>query len=107
MRPIDQTNNSYIFPGIGLGVRAVKATRVSEEMFMAAAHALAAAVDAKEIGDSLLPPLQEVRAVSRAIALAVATTAQEQGHAPKSTPEELAETIDSTMWQAEYRPFVS
>jgi malate dehydrogenase (oxaloacetate-decarboxylating) len=103
---IAQSNNSYIFPGIGLGVRAAKCTRVSEEMFMAAAHALAAAVDAKEIGDSLLPPLQEVRAVSRAIALAVATTAQEQGLAPTSTPEELAETIDSTMWQAEYRPFV-
>ena len=52
------------------------------------------------------PPLQEVRAVSRAIALAVATQAQEQGLAPTSTPEELAETIDSAMWQAEYRPFV-
>jgi len=103
---IAQSNNSYIFPGIGLGVRAAKCTRVSEEMFMAAAHALAAAVDAKEIGDSLLPPLQEVRAVSRAIALAVATQAQEQGLAPTSTPEELVDAIDSTMWQAEYRPFV-
>jgi malate dehydrogenase (oxaloacetate-decarboxylating) len=104
---IAQSNNSYIFPGIGLAVRAVKATRVSEEMFMAAAHALAATVDAKEIGDSLLPPLTEVRAVSRAIALAVAAQAQAQGLAPTSTPEALADAIDATMWQAEYPPYVS
>jgi malate dehydrogenase (oxaloacetate-decarboxylating) len=104
---IAQSNNSYIFPGIGLGVRAVKATRVSEEMFMAAAHALAANVDAKEIGDSLLPPLTEVREVSRAIALAVAAKAQEQGLAPTSTAEELVDVIDTTMWKAEYRPYVT
>jgi len=85
----------------------VKATRVSEEMFMAAAHALAATVDAKEVGDSLLPPLTEVRAVSRAIALAVAAQAQEQGLAPTSTADALADAIDATMWQAEYRPYVS
>ena len=45
--------------------------------------------------------------MSRAIALAVAAQAQEQGLAPTSTPEELAEAIDSAMWQAEYRPFVT
>ena len=60
---IAQSNNSYIFPGIGLGVRASKATRVSDEMFMAAAHALAEHVDARNPGDSLLPPLVEVRDV--------------------------------------------
>ena len=59
-----------------------KATRVSEEMFMAAAHALAATVDAKEIGDSLLPPLTEVREVSRAIALAVAAQGAGAGPGP-------------------------
>ena len=58
---IAQSNNSYIFPGVGLGVRASKATRVSDEMFMAAATALAASVDAQKPGDSLLPPLTEVR----------------------------------------------
>jgi malate dehydrogenase (oxaloacetate-decarboxylating) len=104
---IAQSNNSYIFPGIGLGVRASKANRVSEEMFMAAAHALAATVDAKEIGDSLLPPLTDVREVSRSIALAVAAKAQEQGLAPTSTAEELTDAIDATMWRAEYRPYVS
>ena len=51
-------------------------------MFMAAAHALAATVDAKEIGDSLLPPLTEVREVSRAIALAVAAQGAGAGPGP-------------------------
>ena len=63
-----------------------KATRVSEEMFMAAAHALAADVDAKEIGDSLLPPLTEVREVSRAIAIAVGLQGAGAGPAPRRRP---------------------
>jgi malate dehydrogenase (oxaloacetate-decarboxylating) len=104
---IAQSNNSYIFPGVGLGVRAVRSRRVSEEMMMAAAHALAAAVDAKEPGDSLLPPLADVRSVSRKIALAVAAVAQQQGHAEPSTAEELEAAVDAAMWQPEYRPFVT
>jgi malate dehydrogenase (oxaloacetate-decarboxylating) len=103
---IAQSNNSYIFPGVGLGVRASKATRVSDEMFMVAATALAAAVDAKKPGDSLLPPLTEVREVSRKIAIAVGMQAQADGNAPKTTREELERTINETMWDAQYRPFV-
>ncbi|MFV0315819.1 MAG: malic enzyme-like NAD(P)-binding protein [Microthrixaceae bacterium] len=70
---------------------------------MAAAHALAASVNAREIGDSLLPPLADIREVSRAIAVAVA--AQEQGLAPATSTDELADLVDSTMWQAEYRNY--
>ena len=103
---IAQSNNSYIFPGVGLGVRASKATRVSDEMFMAAATALAASVDAQKPGDSLLPPLTEVREVSRKIAIAVGLQAQADGNAPVTTPAELEKLIDETMWDAQYRPFV-
>ena len=103
---IAQSNNSYIFPGVGLGVRASKATRVSDEMFMAAATALAASVDAQKPGDSLLPPLTEVREVSRKIAIAVGLQAQADGNAPSTTPEELERLIDEKMWDAQYRPFV-
>lgn len=74
-------------------------------MFMAAAHALAASVNAREIGDSLLPPLADIREVSRAIAVAVAVAAQEQGLAPATSTDELADLVDSTMWQAEYRNY--
>jgi malate dehydrogenase (oxaloacetate-decarboxylating) len=102
---IAQSNNAYIFPGVGLGVRAAGAQRVSDEMFMAAAHALAAAVDARNVGDRLLPALTDIRDVSRRIALAVGAQAQAQGLAPASSEEELAAAVDRTMWTAEYRPY--
>jgi malate dehydrogenase (oxaloacetate-decarboxylating) len=104
---IAQSNNAYIFPGVGLGVRASKANRVSDAMFMAAAHALAASVDAENIGESLLPPLADIRSVSRRIAVAVGAQAQAEGLAPATTPEDLADAIDSLMWRAEYRPYVT
>lgn len=103
---IAQSNNSYIFPGVGLGVRASRATRVTDQMMMAAAHALAASVDARKTGDRLLPPLTDIRAVSRRIAIAVGAKAQEQGLAPSSTPAELEAAVDATMWTPEYRPFI-
>jgi malate dehydrogenase (oxaloacetate-decarboxylating) len=54
----------------------------------------------------LLPPLTEVREVSRKIAIAVGMQAQADGNAPVTTREELERTIDETMWDAQYRPFV-
>ena len=104
---IAQSNNSYIFPGIGLGVRAVMARRVTNEMMMSAARALVAAVDAKAIGDSLLPPLGEIRTVSRSIAKAIGATAIEQGHADALSEAELEAAIDAKMWHPEYRPYVT
>ena len=77
---VDQTNNSYIFPGVGLGVIAVQARRVSDQMFMAAAKALAAASPAR--GDptkNLLPPVSSLRDNSVAVALAVALQAHKEG----------------------------
>jgi malate dehydrogenase (oxaloacetate-decarboxylating) len=76
-------------------------------MMMAAAHALAAAVDAKEKGDRLLPPLTEIRDVSRKIALAVGKRAQEEGLAPPTSVAELEAAVDATMWEARYRPYVA
>lgn len=104
---IAQSNNSYIFPGVGLGVRAVMARRVSNEMMMAAAHALADSVNARHPGDSLLPPLTEIRAVSRAIAIAVGEVAIQQGHADFLTPRELATAVDNKTWCPDYRSFTS
>jgi malate dehydrogenase (oxaloacetate-decarboxylating) len=74
---------------------------------MAAAHALAASVDAEQVGESLLPPLAEIRSVSRSIAIAVGMQAQRDGLAPATSEDDLAAAIDSMMWQAEYRPFVT
>ncbi len=103
---IAQSNNAYIFPGVGLGVRAVGARRVSDAMFMAAARALAEAADASEPGDPILPPLPAIREVSRAIAVAVARQAVADGLAPAATDAEVEALVDAKAWQPEYATYV-
>jgi malate dehydrogenase (oxaloacetate-decarboxylating) len=102
---IAQSNNAYIFPGVGLGVRATRARRVTDEMMMAAAHALAAAADAGRTRHNLLPPLTDIRAVSRRIALAVGGTAQQQRLAEATSPDDLAAAVDATVWQPVCRTY--
>jgi malate dehydrogenase (oxaloacetate-decarboxylating) len=104
--PVAQCNNSYIFPGIGLGVLAVKARIISDEMLMAASNALA---DASPINTdnnaALLPPMTEIGDLSRKIAFAVAKVAMEQGKALRLTDELLHQRINLNFWKAEYRPY--
>ena len=77
LRAIDQTNNSYIFPGFGLGVLASHARRVTDAMFMAAAKALADLSPARhDKNGRLLPPVTELRKVALAVAVAVAKQAR-------------------------------
>lgn len=102
--PIAQCNNSYIFPGMGLGILAAGARRVSDEMFMAASVALSESSPAThDPKASLLPPLSTVREVSTKIASAVATQAQAQGLADETTPQELQERINAKRWGPCYR----
>jgi len=103
--PIAQCNNSYIFPGLGLGVRAVEARRVTDAMFMAAARALADWSPARrDPAGALLPPLSESRQVSRSIALAVAARAVQDGLAGPHRAEELERLVDAKMWLPKYLP---
>src|SRR5436309_4441910 len=77
---VDQTNNSYIFPGVGLGAIAARAGRVTDAMFMAAAKALAQMSPARtDPRANLLPPVTALREVSIAVALAVARQAHNDG----------------------------
>ena len=76
---IAQANNALVFPGLGLGVVVAKATRISDRMIAAAADAVAADVGATTLGAALLPPMTDLRTVSAAVAIAVATTAAEEG----------------------------
>jgi malate dehydrogenase (oxaloacetate-decarboxylating) len=100
---IAQCNNSCIFPAMGLGVLSVRARQVTESMFMAASHALAECSPA--LGDpqeALLPPLEDIRRVSRRIALAVAAEAQRQGVAESTSAEGLERLVDAKMWTPHY-----
>src|ERR1022692_1919369 len=79
---IDQTNNSYIFPGLALGIIASKARRVTDTMILAAAKELARLVPTNtNTQGSLLPSLSDSRQISRSIALAVGRQAVQDGQA--------------------------
>jgi malate dehydrogenase (oxaloacetate-decarboxylating) len=101
---IGQCNNVYVFPGIGLGTIAVGARRVSDEMFLAAAQALSDCSPILRNPDSpLFPPLEEIRDVSRKVALAVAAEARRSGLAGPTSSEELGGVVDSLRWVPRYR----
>ncbi|KDM91478.1 NAD-dependent malic enzyme [Photobacterium galatheae] len=104
--PIAQCNNSYIFPGIGLGVLAVGARRVTDEMLMESSRALAECSPLAINGTgALLPPLEDIQNVSRHIAFAVAKKAVAQGKAPKNTDERIKEKIETNFWESGYRRY--
>ena len=104
--PVAQCNNSYIFPGIGLGVIASKARLISDEMLMAASNALANASPLANTGEGeLLPPLRKISALSRQIAFDVAKVAMQQGLALEQTDDNLLASIEKNYWRAEYRPY--
>ncbi len=101
--PVDQCNNSYIFPGVGLGVLSVAANRVTDSMFMAAARALAEMSPVhKDITGRLLPPLPTIRAVSVYVAQAVARQACADGVATLCDDATLAARIDANVWEPVY-----
>jgi malate dehydrogenase (oxaloacetate-decarboxylating)(NADP+) len=98
-----QGNNSYIFPGVGLGAIACRARLVTDEMFMAAAHALANLVSEEDIKQgSLYPALPRIREVSAHIAAAVAGVAYKSGLATGQPPKDLLAFVKSKMYDPRY-----
>jgi malate dehydrogenase (oxaloacetate-decarboxylating) len=100
---IGQCNNALIFPGVGLGVLASGARRVSNEMFVAAAMALSELSPAlAEAGQPLYPPLERVREVSHKVAFSVAREAQHSGLAEKTSQDKLEHLIQTKIWTPHY-----
>jgi malate dehydrogenase (oxaloacetate-decarboxylating) len=101
--PVAQSNNIFVFPGIGLGAVAVKATRVTDGMIDAAASALGrmspALADANE---PLLPPVGELLGIASEVAQAVAVKAIEEGVAPALSPDAVRVRIAATQWTPSY-----
>jgi malate dehydrogenase (oxaloacetate-decarboxylating) len=103
---IAQCNNSYIFPGVGLGVIASYSTRVTQKMFMIASQVLAESSPlVKGDGDSLLPPLNQIREVSLDIAWAVGLQAIKEGVAPAFSEAQLKSKIEANFWNPQYREY--
>jgi malate dehydrogenase (oxaloacetate-decarboxylating) len=100
---IGQANNVFIFPGMGLGVLAVGAREVTDGMFLAAARALAEATSDELVeAGQIYPDIDDVREVSRSVAIAVANQAVTDGVA--DPVEDLESTIDAEMWFPDYLP---
>jgi malate dehydrogenase (oxaloacetate-decarboxylating) len=103
---ISQVNNSFIFPGLGLGILVSRAKRVSDAMIMASAKALASL--SPTIADSeapLLPPIADCRKVSLVVAEAVAKQAMADGTAEKVDDETLRERLRDYVWEPVYQPY--
>lgn len=102
---IDQTNNSYVFPGLALGIVASHARRVSDAMIMAAAKALAGLSPVeKDPKGNLLPPMSRSRELSRVIAAAVARQAIAEGLTDLKDAA-VEEAIAANVWEPQYVPY--
>ena len=104
MHHIAQCNNSYIFPGIGLGILASDACRISDEMMMIASETLANE-SAANGSQSLLPPLTQIADLSKKIAFAVGKLAMQQGYALELSDELLLKQIEKNFWKPSYRDY--
>lgn len=103
---ISQCNNSYVFPGVGLGVISCGARLISDEMLMAASRTLAdLSLNSKGKTNAVLPPLTSLPEISRKIATVVAKTAIGQELAREMTDDELNAAIDHNFWTPAYREY--
>jgi malate dehydrogenase (oxaloacetate-decarboxylating)(NADP+) len=99
-----QGNNSYIFPGVGLGAIASRARKITDEMFMGAAHALAHCVTESDLAQgSLYPALPRIREVSADIAAKVAQIAYRRGLATGPVPQDIAADVKLRMYEPVYQ----
>jgi len=103
---VDQTNNAYVYPGIGLGAIAAGARRISDGMFLAAARTMAEMSPAKHDPQAnLLPPLVRSRELSFRVAVAVAKQAQADGLADATSDEQRAAAVRAKMWEPVYAAY--
>jgi malate dehydrogenase (oxaloacetate-decarboxylating) len=101
---IAQANNALVFPGLGLGVTVSRSHRISDGLITAAADAVAGLSEATAPGAPLLPPVEELRTVSAAVAIAVAVAAQDEGLAQVAVDDPVQQ-VHQAMWRPEYPDF--
>jgi malate dehydrogenase (oxaloacetate-decarboxylating) len=101
---IAQANNALVFPGLGLGVTVARASRISDSLIAAAADAVAQLSDATAPGEAVLPPVENLRTVSAAVALNVVQAAVREGLATVTVDAPIWQ-VHEAMWRPEYPPF--
>jgi len=103
---IAQTNNSYIFPGLALGIVASKARRVTDTMIKAAAQELVRHLPTqKDKQASLLPPLSDARSLAALIGRAVGKQAIQDGQAQVGGEAALEREVQVNIWEPIYAPY--
>jgi len=101
-----QCNNLYVFPGVGLGALVAKAPKVTAAMFMAASRALSSLVTPEQQAHGyLLPPMADIRGVSRTVAKAVAIEARDSGLGRLLDDDKYEEIIARAQWEPAYAPY--
>jgi malate dehydrogenase (oxaloacetate-decarboxylating) len=101
---IGQANNALVFPGLALGAIVARASKITDSMLSAAAHAVAGLVDATAPGAPLLPEIATLRDTSLAVAVAVARAAAADGVARGPLAGDVTAQVHARMWQPVYRP---
>ena len=103
---IGQANNTFIFPGVGLGVILSGARDVTDKMFLAAAQTLADQVTSERLAEgALYPKVSELRRVSRAIAIRVIQEARDSGIGRAFHDDQIEPTVDAAMWYPVYSSY--
>jgi malate dehydrogenase (oxaloacetate-decarboxylating) len=102
---IGQCNNSFVFPGIGLGLTISRARRVTDGVFLDTAKALAAQVGENDLAEcAVYPEVLRIRECSFGVACAVIRRAVQEGHADPEILDNLEKTVERAMWYPEYLP---
>jgi malate dehydrogenase (oxaloacetate-decarboxylating) len=105
--PVAQTNNSYIFPGLALGIVASRARLVTDSMVKAAAKELIRHLPTqKDKQASLLPPISQARQLGRFIGEAVGRQAMQDGQAQIQDEDALTHELDANIWEPQYVPYI-
>jgi malic enzyme len=103
---IGQANNVFVFPGLGLGAIVSEARSMPDALFLVAARTLAGLVSPERLASgALYPPVEELRPVTRAVALAVAGAAVEAGLAGIAPGTDVTAEVDAAMWWPDYVPY--
>ena len=106
-RTIGQSNNVFIFPGVGLGAIVAEARELTDDAFLVAAREFSAMVSADRLASgAMYPPIRDLRRIARTIAVAVVRQLRDSGYGRQYRDEEIEPAVDRAIWWPEYQPFV-